>query len=513
MKQLQPAIASRLASGARPQWVVPDRWRRVRQLYQAFGYAPLWLQERGVKDRANALLEAIRSAPDNALDTAAYPVSAIERVVDAKRLTDTASATTLAEADVLLTAAYVAYASDMLVGQVDPKTVSQAWHIPADSAEVDSALVRGIASVDIRPVLDSLAPQDPDYVLLKGAFARYRRIAASGGWPKISGGSGLSQLAAVRARLAIELLPDSGSPVRDSTAVVIRNTGSDAAGGESATRSLLKEFQARHGLRPTGIVDPETLSALNVSADERATQIAANLERHRWLPRTLGTRYVYVNVPAFQLDAYDSGQKKLSMKVVVGQEYQGKVTPVFSDSMETVVFRPYWNITPDIQAKEIGPKAASNPGYLARNNMEYYKEGGATRIRQRPGPKNSLGLVKFLFPNEFNIYLHDTPAKQLFSQTDRAASHGCIRLEKPAELAQWVLGWDTNRVAQAMNSGPDNHAVGLPKKIPVYIVYFTAYARDGRLYFGDDVYARDTSLEEQVTPDTVNNSPRASPRG
>jgi murein L,D-transpeptidase YcbB/YkuD len=226
--------------------------------------------------------------------------------------------------------------------------------------------------------------------------------------------------------------------------------------------------------------------------------MAANLERHRWLPRTLGTRYLAVNVPSFRLDAYDSGQKTLTMKVVVGEEYEGQVTPVFSDSMETVVFRPYWNITPDIQEQEIGPKVAADGGYLARNDMEYFKDAGKTRIRQRPGPKNSLGLVKFLFPNTFNIYLHDTPAKALFAQTDRAASHGCIRLEKPDELAQWVLGWDAGRVQQAMQSGADNQATRLSSKIPVYIVYFTTYIRDGRLFFGDDVYDRDDRLEQQV---------------
>ncbi|NUS33006.1 MAG: L,D-transpeptidase family protein, partial [Gemmatimonadaceae bacterium] len=158
----------------------------------------------------------------------------------------------------------------------------------------------------------------------------------------------------------------------------------------------------------------------------------------------------------------------------------------------------------DIQRLEIEPKVASNPGYLEAENMEYYKDGGATRIRQRPGGKNALGLVKFLFPNDFNIYLHDTPAKTLFAQDNRAASHGCIRVEKPAELAQWVLGWDAARVDAAMNSGADNHTVKLPHKIPVYIVYFTAYVRDGELVFADDLYGRDDALERQLaTPTTV----------
>ena len=481
MSALQPAIAARLQRDDRPEWITAERWKRVGALYGAFANAPLWLQEGGVKDRATALLEVIRLAPEHALDTTGYPMSAIQRVVDARRLTDTASAATLADADVLLTAAYVAYASDMLVGQVNPKSVSQAWYIPADTKELDSAIVRGIGSTDIRPALDSMAPQDPGYVELKSAFARYRQIAAAGGWPAVPAGTPAASLPAVRARLDAEFGPRTP--------------------GDTGLAPQLRQFQERHGLEPSGKLDAATRAALNVPAVERAHQIGANLERHRWLPRRLGSRYVYVNVPAFQLDAYDSGRKVMSMKVVVGEEFQGKITPVFADSMETVVFRPYWNITPDIQAQEVGPKAARDAGYLERNDMEYYKDGGTTRIRQRPGPKNSLGLVKFLFPNNFNIYLHDTPAKELFAQADRAASHGCIRLERPAEMAQWVLGWDAGRVSQAMNNGADNQSVRVPSKIPVYIVYFTAYIRDGQLYFADDVYARDGALERQVADD------------
>ena len=187
------------------------------------------------------------------------------------------------------------------------------------------------------------------------------------------------------------------------------------------------------------------------------------------------------------------------MKVVVGEEFEGRVTPVFSDSMETVAFRPYWNITPDIQREEIAPKVALDPGYLAAQDMEYFKDGGVTRIRQRPGERNSLGLVKFLFPNRHNVYLHDTPAKALFAKADRAASHGCIRLERPAELAQWVLGWPAEKVEAAMQGGRDNQSVRLPQKLPVYIVYFTAYVRDGQLFFGDDIYGRDEKLKEAVS--------------
>jgi murein L,D-transpeptidase YcbB/YkuD len=165
--------------------------------------------------------------------------------------------------------------------------------------------------------------------------------------------------------------------------------------------------------------------------------------------------------------------------------------------MEYVVFRPYWNVTPDIAAKEIFPKAEADPNYLAANDMEIYSDHGRRAVRQRPGPKNSLGLVKFLFPNDYNIYLHDTPNRELFDKDVRAFSHGCIRVEKPAELAQWVLGWSPDKVEAAMN-GSDNHSVTLPSKIPVYIVYFTTYVKDGQLNFGNDLYDRDNKLVAEL---------------
>jgi murein L,D-transpeptidase YcbB/YkuD len=503
---LAPAIAARIAEAQRPAWVTPERWRRVSALYASYDNSPLWLEEGGVKERTTALLDAIRRAPDEALDTSGYPLDALERVVNTNRITDTASAQTIADADVLLTSAYVAYASDMLIGQVTPSKVSQNWHTGSGVAERDSAVTHALEEPDMAAALAQMAPQDPDYAALKTAYARYKRVAAAGGWPTVTSTmSDADALAAVHARHVSEMT-DSTADRSDSAAAAdttptVEELKADQPKARHRRAPLAAEilrFQQHHGLEPTGRLNKETLDALNIPADARVLQIAANLERHRWLPRTLGSRYVYVNVPAFRLDAYDSGQKRLTMKVVVGSEFQGRATPTFSDSMEVAVFRPYWNITPDIQAKEVGPKAASNPGWLESQDMEYYRDGGVERIRQRPGDKNALGLVKFLFPNDFNIYLHDTPAKALFAKTDRAASHGCIRLEKPAELAQWVLDWDAGKVQQAMHDGPDNHTVRLPRKIPVYIVYFTAYMRDGELYFGDDLYGRDQSLEQQL---------------
>jgi murein L,D-transpeptidase YcbB/YkuD len=162
--------------------------------------------------------------------------------------------------------------------------------------------------------------------------------------------------------------------------------------------------------------------------------------------------------------------------------------------MRTVVFRPYWNITDDIAAKETWPKIRANPGYMEQENLETYTEGGKTRLRQKPGEENSLGLVKFLFPNAYNIYFHDTPEKQLFAKDVRDFSHGCIRLEKPEELAQWVLGWPADSVKRSMEQGKDNQEVKLATPLPVYIAYFTTYLKDGQLYFGNDLYGRDREV-------------------
>ena len=503
MQAIPPAILARVDSGSRPEWVAKDGWARVASIYKSYNNAPLWLEEGGAKERATALLDAIRSAPEHGLNTSAYPLAELERVVNEKRITDTASAKTIADADVLLTSAYVAYASDMLIGQVDPKKVSQSWYTGSGVKERDSSIVRALQEGDMKEALALMAPQDPEYAALKSALARYREIVAAGGFPPISEGMPEAELlAAVHARH----VPEMADSLKDSSDVADvhmakHDSASAAASAKRAARSPLAaelvRFQLHHGLAATGRLDKETMTALNIPAETRVEQLVANMERHRWLPRTLGSRYIYVNVPSFRLDAYDSGQKQLSMRVVVGAEYEGRTTPTFSDSMEVAVFRPYWNVTPDIQRNEVGPKAAANPGWLASQNMEYWKDGGVTRIRQRPGEKNALGLVKFLFPNSFNIYLHDTPAKSLFALDDRAASHGCIRVERPADLAQWVLGWDAGRVQDAMH-GSDNRTVRLPQKIPVYIVYFTAYVRDGELMFADDVYGRDDALRRQI---------------
>jgi murein L,D-transpeptidase YcbB/YkuD len=226
----------------------------------------------------------------------------------------------------------------------------------------------------------------------------------------------------------------------------------------------------------------------------------ANLERYRWMPRSLGDRYIYVNVPAFRLDAFEDGRPVLSMRVIVGQDYADQATPAFADSMSYLEFAPYWNVPKSIAEEELWPKINADPGYLERNDYEIVNDRGGPRIRQRPGPKNALGTVKFIFPNDLNIYLHDTPDHSLFDRDVRAFSHGCIRVQKPHELAEYALsgmpGWTETRIQQAVR-GP-NRQVVLRKKIPVYIVYFTAYVREGTLWFANDLYERDSELVKLV---------------
>ncbi|MEP6731866.1 MAG: L,D-transpeptidase family protein [bacterium] len=498
---LKSAITARLAAKA-PDGVGEVAWHHTQALYKSFGETPLWLTTDGLaKDRAGALTNAVLSISDDALRVDAYPITELSNaLVAVKQPKPTAEQ--LVNADVLLSAVYAALGEDLLTGQISPKSVGQSWHIDPTDEDVDSALVHSLGDTLARGIAE-MRPPDAEYAALQKELAHYRDIVAKGDWPHVPSGKTLragqsdspERLAALRSRLAMEgLAVDSAASAPADSARPVATSKSSAGVYDAALAAAIGRFQARHAITVDKTLSPETVASLNVPAAYRLGQIAANLERYRWMPRELGSRYVYVNVPAFQLVAYDSGEKALEMKVIVGQGFEDKATPVFSDSMEFVVFRPYWNVTPDIQRKEVEPKIASDPGYLDRENMEYYTDGGARRIRQKPGGKNALGFVKFLFPNDYNIYLHDTPNHELFNKDVRAFSHGCIRVEKPSELAQWVLGWDAGRVDSAMTSGKDNSTIKLPKKIPVYITYGTAFVRDGELNFGNDLYHRDDKL-------------------
>ena len=500
--EIEAQMKTKLA-GAKPAKIDDDQWTHTKAVYKAWGDNPLWLVSNGLHEgRTKAITDAILLANTDGMRMDDYPIGPLAQAIATLKQTKTPTADQLATADVLLTASYVALGEDLMTGQIDPKTVAQSWHVNPEEENVDSALVRNLRYEQLDRALATLRPTDDDYAGLSKELQRWRTIVAKGGWqpvPTVSGnvkpGESTSPavITAVRNRLAVEgfSVPSTGTAT-DSTRPAA------ATGGGVYDRNLagaVAEFQQRHSINVDSALGKETIEAMNVSANYRLGEIAANMERYRWLPRSFGTRYIFVNVPAFHLEAYDSGQKVLEMKVIVGQEYQDKATPVFADSMETVVFRPYWNVPPGIAAKEIFPKGRA---YMAANNMETFNQGGQTGVRQRPGPKNALGYVKFLFPNDFNIYLHDTPNHELFEKDVRAFSHGCIRLEKPDELAQWVLGWPADKVEQAMREGPDDRGIKLPRKIPVYITYFTTYINNGQLYYGNDLYSRDDKLVPAV---------------
>ena len=498
--EIEAQVKTKLAA-ARPAKIDDEQWGHTKVLYKAYGDNPLWLSPDGLhKTRTKALTDAILAANTDGMKMDDYPIGALAQAIATLKQTKTPTADQLATADVILTASYVALGEDLMTGQVDPRTVAQAWHVDPEEENVDSALVRNLRYEHLDKALATLRPADADYAGLGKELQRWRVLVAKGGWqgvPEISdnikpgGRANPAVLTAIRNRLAAEGI-SVPTATTDSTAK------SGLSGGGVYDKELagaVAVFQQQHSINVDSALGKETIDAMNVSASYRLGEIAANMERYRWLPRTFGSRYIFVNVPAFKLEAWDSGQKVLEMKVIVGQEYQDKATPVFADSMETVVFRPYWNVPPSIAAKEIFPKGS---GYMASQNMETYNDHGRMAVRQRPGPKNALGFVKFLFPNDFNIYLHDTPNHELFEKDVRAFSHGCIRLEKPDELAQWVLGWPADKVEQAMRDGPDDRGVKLPRKIPVYITYFTAFINNGQLYFGNDLYGRDDKLVPAV---------------
>ncbi|MEO6527024.1 MAG: L,D-transpeptidase family protein [Gemmatimonadaceae bacterium] len=494
------AIAQALTDSALIAGVPAHRLAHVRRLYADRHDEPLWTADASARDRASTLLDTVANAPAQGLQTDAYPLGTA-RQAHAAMGSAAPTAAAAARAEVLLTATFVAYAEDLLTGQFDPRSVSPAWHIDPHDVDVDSAITRTLRQAPFAESLARLRPQNANYRALMRELARYRDIVAGGGWQGVPSGpvlrpgdaSTAGRLGPLLARLVVEGYAHM-APLQPAV------SGATSLGTEAPVRydfamaGAIAEYQRRHALTVDSVVGPNTLASLARPAEYRLRQIAANLERHRWLPRTLGERYVLVNVPAFQLSAFDHQEEALTMNVVVGAEYDGRATPVFSDSMTYVVFRPYWNVPGSIAGRELWPHQRRDPGYFDRHGFEVATASWGRYVRQRPGYNNALGYVKFIFPNDFNIYLHDTPAKSLFDRDVRAFSHGCIRVAEPAVLAAWVLGWDLDRARAAMADGSNDNRVDLSRKLPVYIVYFTTYVRDGTLHFANDIYDRDDAL-------------------
>lgn len=492
-----PAFVGRDAEGAR-------LWKLTRQFYQKRGDAFAWIEDRKPRREMDELIAALQAADREGLDPALYSVPTLTaRRQEAGRGFLTAKGFDENEAaglDVWLTYLYLRYASDLTNGLAGLSHADPAWRLRDKRSDPGPLLERALAEHRVAESLTELTPSHQQYTQLRDALAKYREIAQRGGWPavpadiKLKPGQRSPHVAAVAGRLAA-----SG----DYTGAV---PGPDAEYG-SELQEAVKRFQRRHGLEPDAVVGRAVAAQMNVPADARVRQIALNLERWRWLPAKLGDRHVLVNIPEYRLEIWEGSQVPLSMRVVVGKK--DTPTPIFADDMTYVVFSPYWNVPPDIVKNETVPSALRDPAFLQRTNMEVLDKSGKPvdpesvdleslgdyRFRQRPGSSNSLGLVKFMFPNQYNVYLHDTPADSLFARATRSFSHGCVRVEQPDRLAQYVLGdqpeWTPERIADAMHAGTEK-TVKLTRALPVYLGYWTArVSADGIVQFRDDVYGID----------------------
>jgi murein L,D-transpeptidase YcbB/YkuD len=484
-----------------------ETWEAVRRLYENNGYQPVWVADGKPRAEIQAFRSAVQAAAAEGLEPAAYDLGAADALLATEGgglFKKKAPVEPLVDADVRLSQAFLTFASHLEQGRVAPGQVDEHWFGQQRKGDLAQVLKVSLDSGKLEEALDGLKAQHPQYAALKKTLAAYRAAAAHGGWGTLPSGLSLRTGKAdpAVATLRAHLIATGDLPPSNETAVA----APAAPVFDAAVQDALKRFERRHGLPADGRLDRETLAALNVPLEDRIGQIELNLERWRWLPETLGERYVLVNIPTFHLTAVDHGQVQLQMRVVTGKP--DSPTPIFSDEMTTIVFSPYWNVPYDIARNETMPAVLRDPGYLGRNNLEVVRGGrvldpwsvnwsqpGNVQFRQRPGPRNALGNVKFLFPNQFDVYLHDTPADALFSRVERDYSHGCVRLEKPFEMAQWVLEdrpeWTPEKIKAAMTAGREQH-IALKQHIPVYIVYQTVWANDdGTVEFRDDVYGHD----------------------
>lgn len=490
-----------------------QRGDELRRFYEQRSFAPAWYADGQWRAAADSLLHTLQRSDRQGLAPADYQTSTLQQRLDT--LAATPSPRTIARLDTRMTAAALDYASDVYNGRIAPEAVDPDWYVPDDTINAAKDLQQSLHDGDLSKTLRQMAPDHAAYQRLRRALGRYQVLAEEGGWPTIPAGDVLhpgdssARVPTLRKRLAMtDDLPPRAAAEQDSTF-------------DAALAGALHHFQQRHGLTTDSLLGPSTREALNVPAEERARQIALNLERWRWLPQDLGARHVMVNIPAFQLSAYRGDELALQMEVIAGSAYSGRATPIFADTMEYVIFRPYWNIPPSIANEEILPKARGNRDYLVSNNYQivsHYGPGaevydpystdlsrvvsGELRLREKAGPTNALGLVKFMFPNQYAVYLHDTPADHLFSKVERDFSHGCVRLERPKDFAAFVLNnkpdWTRERIDRAMHEGSWQR-VDLEAPIPVYLAYWTAFVdQDGTVHFREDLYDHDGTLDRKL---------------
>lgn len=418
-----------------------------------------------------------------------------------------------------LTLAMLQYLNDLAQGRVSAREVHHRFDgVKPRQFDANEQLRLAIEQGEIEQAVLIARPQFPLYPALRSVLSHYRELAKRPDWQttlqlpaskKLELGQTYPQMQQLRDRLRI--LGDLSESIVQADVVY-----------SEADMQAIRQFQRRHGLEPDGIIGSRTLAALNVSPQKRVEQIALSMERLRWTPLHQGDRLIAVNLPGFMLYAYEFNDQggvdiKVEMRVVIGQSLNHR-TPIFDENMRFIEFSPYWNVPASIARAEMVPALKKNPNYLKSHNMEFVDLSGRVstvvseasikavlsgqlRIRQRPGPDNALGSIKFIFPNNDNIYMHHTPATHLFAKDRRDFSHGCIRLEKPLELAKFVLSdepqWTEAKILQAMDAG-ESKTVRLRTPVPVLIGYSTVLTRNGTVFFYSDVYGHDQTLRKAL---------------
>jgi L,D-transpeptidase YcbB len=482
----------------------------LRDYYAVRGYRPLWMTEVGASSRGLDLVAALTQAEAHGLDTAEYLHDLPAGWWRARDADD------LARTELALSSALLRFARDVRHGRASAAVVDPEIVNARGSVDPVAVLDGAAATRDLHAHLDGLAPSHRQYRALKAALGRLSDHHSEAlGLPPVPDGPLLRPGAAdarvlyLRANLAargLGTLPDTEDALRYDRRLA------------DAVRAAQKEL----GLEPDGLVGPRTRAELNRTITERRRQIVINMERWRWLPDDLGERYVFVNQAGFDLYLQDGDRRVLEMRVIVGRDYRR--TPVFSDRIRYLEINPTWTVPPRLARVDILPKLRHDPGYLLENDFHVYASWSASaprvdpwsvdwhalprgsfpfRLVQQPGPRNALGRIKFMFPNEYDVYLHDTPQQELFRRAERAFSSGCIRVERPFELAEALLvdapGWTRERIDRALAGGRTT-VVNLPVPVPVHIVYLTAEVHpDGGIQFYPDVYGRDAELAEYLS--------------
>lgn len=523
------------------------------RFYEGRNYRPAWSDANGLLVRAETLLKTIQAeAGKEGLRAEDYRLAQLGKLLRQGRQTTagqpSADARALADLDFLLTDTFLLYGAHLSIGKTNLNTLSAEWFEKQQKTDLVPALQGAVETDRVDVALKTLAVQHLGYTQLRDALAHHRALAERGGWPRISAGFDLRpgdrdpRVAQLRARLqatgelesafTTESTRTNAHPHKTETA---KHRHDNDNAYDAVLESAVKKFQQRHGLEPDGVVGGGTLAALTVSVETRIQQILANMARWRTLPQNLGNRYVAINVPNFRLDVVEKEHSVLDMKVVVGKMMEKRSTPTFSAQMTHIVLNPYWNVPKSIAEEELFPLSRKDPKYFAKNKFTVRKvavgeklvpDPNATdgsmiatkvyryQLRQEPGPKNALGRVKFIFPNAYGVYLHDTPSKTLFDRTVRTFSHGCIRVERPIDLAEYLLHDSTKWTRDTIQTTLDRHkekTIWLSEPVPVYIQYWTAWmGSDGVMQFRNDIYGYDNTLGARL-PVAVAKKPRPAP--